>query len=112
MIYIYSFIVGGVLTTAIVFFEASGFPLISRLAALFPVFTWLSYLFIGQLKGSKAVAQHSLFVLFGTLAAWVPYMLTIYFLAPRIGSTKAIIVAVCVFILLALLFVHFYKGGI
>ncbi len=110
MEYLYSFIVGGLITTAIVFFEASGFPLLSRLAALFPVFTWMSYLFIGQLKGAKEVSSHSLFVLLGTIVAWIPYMLTIYYLAPRIGATKAILVGIGVFLVLALVYIYFYKG--
>jgi uncharacterized membrane protein (GlpM family) len=108
--YILSFVVGGAVTVAIVFFESSGFPLLSRLAALFPVFTWLSYLFIGRLKGSEAVSQHALFVLLGTIVAWVPYMLTIYYLAPRIGSTKAILAGILVFIVLASVFIRLYRG--
>ncbi len=107
--YVFSFLVGGVVTTLITYFEISGFPTLSRLAALFPVFTWLSYLFIGEISGPDAVAKHSLFVLLGTLVAWVPYMFTIYFLAPRVGSWKAIGAGIVVFIVLALVFVHFYK---
>lgn len=109
MVYIFTFILGGLITTLIVYFEASGFPLLPRLAALFPVFTWLSYLFIGKLAGAQEVSKHSLFVLLGTVVAWMPYMLTIYFLAPRIGSTKAIILAIAVFLVLAFIFVKFYK---
>lgn len=109
MIYIFSFILGGLITTAIVYFEASGFSLLSRLAALFPVFTWLSYFFIGKLAGAQEVSRHSLFVLLGTMVAWVPYMLTIYFLAPKIGSTKAILLAIVVFLVMAFIFVKFYK---
>ena len=78
--YIFSFIIGGVVTVAIVFFESSGFPTLSRLAALFPVFTWLSYLFIGRLEGSEAVSRHSLFVLLGTIVAW---FLHVYYLLSR-----------------------------
>lgn len=107
--YVFSFIIGGAVTTAIVYFESSGWPLVSRLAALFPVFTWLSYLFIGQLKGSEAVSRHSLFVLLGTLIAWVPYMAVIWLLAPRIGSLKAILIGVIVFLILATIFVKWYK---
>lgn len=109
MVYIFSFIVGGLVTVAITYFETSGFLLLSRLAALFPVFTWLSYLFIGELSGPDAVAKHSLFVLLGTLIAWVPYMLTIYLLAPRMGSWRAILMGMVVFVVLATAFVYFYK---
>ena len=107
--YIFTFIVGGIITTSIVYFESSGLPLLSRLAALVPVFTWLSYLFIGEISGPKEVSSHALFVLLGTIVAWIPYMLTIYFLAPRIGSFMAILAGITVFLILATIFVKFYK---
>lgn len=108
--YVFAFVVGGAITVAIIHLEASGNQLLSRLAALFPVFTWLSYLFIGKISGPKAVSSHSLFVLLGTLVAWVPYMFVIYLFAPKIGSTKAIILGVAVFVVFALTFAKFYKG--
>ncbi len=107
--YFFTFIVGGLITTSIVYFESSGFPLLSRLAALTPVFTWLSYLFIGEISGPKEVSSHALFVLLGTVVAWIPYMLTIYFLAPRIGSLRAILAAIIVFFILATIFIKIYK---
>lgn len=110
MIYIFAFLVGGAVTTSITYFEASGWPLLSRLAALVPVFTWLSYLFIGKLSGAEEVSRHALFVLLGTLVAWVPYMFVIYYLAPKIGAGKAILAAMAVFLIMALLFIKFYKA--
>lgn len=107
--YIFTFVIGGIVTTSIVYFESSGFPLLSRLAALVPVFTWLSYLFIGEISGPKEVSSHALFVLLGTIVAWMPYMLTIYFFAPRIGSVKAVLAGIAVFLFLATIFVKFYK---
>jgi len=110
MIYFFTFLIGGLVTTLIVYFEASGQPTLSRLAALFPIFTWLSYLFIGKLSGGESISSHSLFVLLGTLFSWVPYMLVIYFLAPKIGSVKAVLLAVAVFLILALIFIKIYKA--
>ena len=109
MQYFFTFIVGGIVTTSIVYFESSGFPLLSRLAALVPVFTWLSYLFIGEISGPKEVSSHALFVLLGTIVAWIPYMLTIYFFAPKIGSVKAVLSGMVIFLILATIFVKFYK---
>ena len=37
--------------------------------------------------------------------AWIPYMLAIYFLAPRIGSFRAILAGIVVFFVLAVIFV-------
>lgn len=107
--YIFAFLVGGIITTAIIFFESAGFPLLSRLAALFPIFTWLSYLFIGSLKGAKEVASHSMFVLLGTVFCWIPYMLLIYFLAPKLGTNYSVLIAIAAFIILAIIFISVYN---
>ena len=107
--YIFAFLAGGFITVLIVYFEAGGFPIFSHLAALFPVFTWLSYLFIGELSGSEAVSRHALFVLLGTIVAWLPYMFVIYYFAPKIGTTKAVILGMIVFVLLATMFISVYK---
>ena len=98
------FFTGGIVTVLIVALEESGLRLWSGLAALVPIFTLVSYVFIGSTKGGVAVSQHSKFVLFGTLVSWVPYMLVITYLAPKIGAQKAIGVGLCVFFVLALLF--------
>jgi uncharacterized membrane protein (GlpM family) len=107
--YIFAFFVGGIITVIITYFELSGFPTLSRLATMFPIFTWLSYLMIGHMGGPKTVADHSLFVLLGTLFAWVPYMLVIHFCAPRLGVNKSIALAILVFIILAIVFVKIYQ---
>src|SRR5690349_19070320 len=107
--YLFSFLIGGGVTVAITYFENSGWPLASRLAALFPVFTWISYIFIGRVSGNKAVSEHSLFVLLGTIFAWLPYMFVIYFFSSRIGANKAIILGIGVFLVLATIFSKLYK---
>lgn len=96
------FLVGGIVTTLIVTLEQSGHRLLSGLAALCPVFTLSAYIFIGETRGGAAVGSHSWLVLIGTLVSWVPYMITIAVLAPRIGSSRAIPVGLGVFLLFAL----------
>jgi uncharacterized membrane protein (GlpM family) len=108
--YIFAFFVGGAITAAITYLEASGLPLLSRLAALFPIFTWLSYLFIGKIAGPEAVSKHALFVLLGTLFAWLPYMFVIYYFSPKIGPTSAILLGLTVFIILAMVFIRIYPA--
>lgn len=108
--YLFAFIAGGTVTLLITYFEASGHPILSRLAALFPVFTWLSYLFIGRLAGPIEVSRHARFVLLGTIVAWVPYMLVIYLLAPRLGSIKAVLLALVTFLILVSIFLYFYNS--
>jgi uncharacterized membrane protein (GlpM family) len=105
------FLVGGTVTTLIVVLEESGFRLLSGLAALVPVFTLVSYFFIGAAKGGHAVGQHSKFVLAGTLVSWVPYMIIVAYLAPRLGPNKAIGIGLFAFFILAFIFlfiVHRY----
>lgn len=99
------FITGGLFTTLIVALEESGRRTLSGLATLMPVFTLVAYVFIGQTAGNSAVSQHSKWVLAGTLVSWVPYMLAIAYLAPKIGAHKAILVGLAVFFVLALLYV-------
>jgi len=106
--YFLYFVIGGIITTAIVALEEQGMPLLSRLAALFPVFTWLAYLFIGEFGAPQQIADHAKFVLLGTIASWIPYMLSIIYFAPRIGVYKALAVSVIIFIVVALAFSYFY----
>jgi uncharacterized membrane protein (GlpM family) len=99
------FVTGGVFTTLIVTLEESGHRTLSGLATLIPVFTLVAYFFIGQSAGGVAVGQHAKWVLTGTLVSWVPYMLTVACLAPKVGSQKAIVAGLAVFFVLALVYI-------
>jgi len=99
------FIAGGVFTALIVALEESGKRTLSGLATLIPVFTLVAYFFIGQSAGGAVVGQHAKWVLAGTLVSWVPYMLAVAYLAPKIGPDKAILVGIAIFFVLALSYV-------
>ncbi len=99
------FITGGLFTTLIVVLEESGRRTLSGLATLMPVFTLVAYFFIGETAGGAAVGQHAKWVLAGTLVSWVPYMLAVAYLAPRLGSQKAILAGLAVFFVLALSYI-------
>ena len=99
------FITGGLFTTIIVALEESGQRTLSGFATLIPVFTLVAYFFIGQTQGSDAVGQHAKWVLVGTLVSWVPYMLSVVYLSPRIGSHNAILVGLAIFFVLALIYI-------
>jgi len=99
------FVTGGVFTTLIVMLEASGHRTLSGLATLVPVFTLVAYYFIGETSGGVVVGQHAKWVLTGTLVSWVPYMLVVAYLAPRVGSQKAILAGLTVFFVLALSYI-------
>lgn len=66
------FVTGGLVTTAIVVLENSGYRLLSGLATLVPVFTLIAYAFIGDSRGGKALSQHAALVLVGPWARGCP----------------------------------------
>lgn len=99
------FVTGGLFTTVIVVLEESGHRTLSGLATLIPVFTLVAYYFIGEAAGGTAVGQHAKWVLVGTLVSWVPYMLGVAYLAPRIGARHAILAGLGIFFVLALAYV-------
>jgi uncharacterized membrane protein (GlpM family) len=99
------FITGGLVTTIIVVLEGNGQRTLSEFVTLIPVFTLVAYFFIGQTKGGIAVSQHAKFVLVGTLISWVPYMLAIAYLSPRIGPNKAILAGLTIFFVLAVIYI-------
>src|SRR3989344_765343 len=100
--YLLYFLTVGTVTAPSVGLEQSDNRLLSGLATLVPVFTVVAYLFIGDTKGGVAVSQHAWLVLFGTIASWVPYMIAVAILAPKIGPYKAIFVGLGVFLVCAL----------
>ncbi len=113
--YVVYFLIGGLFTTLIVALEGSGFRLISGFAALMPVFTLVSYIFIGELKDGLAVGQHAWFVVVGTMFSWIPYMIVVAYLAPRIGSKFAIGAGLLTFCILAAIYLgivyHYHLFG-
>ena len=98
------FLTGGIVTTAIVLLEESGWRILSALATLMPVFTLIAYLFIGENSGGTALSEHAKLVLVGTLVAWVPYMLVVIWLAPQWSTYSAVGAALAVFFVIAIVF--------
>ena len=98
---LFNFVVGGSVTALIVGLEESQMRTWSGIAALMPVFTMVSYFFIGATQNSNAVSQHSKFVLVGTLVAWVPYMAVIAVTATRLGTNRSIALGMVVFFVFA-----------
>ncbi|MDE2018788.1 MAG: hypothetical protein KGJ13_00370 [Patescibacteria group bacterium] len=113
--YFVYFLTGGIFTALIVALEENGSRLLSGFATLMPVFTLVAYIFIGESRGGKAVGQHAWFVLIGTIISWVPYMLLVAYLAPRIGSKLAIGAGLAGFFILAAIYLivvyHYHLFG-
>lgn len=109
--YLIYFLTGGIFTVLIVALEENGSRLLSGFATLMPVFTLVAYIFIGQKSGGKTVGQHAWFVLIGTIVSWIPYMILVAYLAPRIGPKWGILAGLLGFFVLAsiyLLIVYHY----
>ncbi len=102
--YIVYFLTGGIFTVLIVALEENGSRLLSGFATLIPIFTLIAYIFIGESKGGGAVGQHAWFVLVGTLVSWIPYMIVVAILAPRVGSRPAIVAGLATFFILAAIY--------
>lgn len=107
--YVIYFLVGGAVTAAIVGLEKSGSRLLSGFATLVPVFTVVAYFFIGEARGGAAVSQHAWLVLFGTLVSWVPYMIAVALLAPRIGPHRAVPAGLGVFLVCAFVYLEIVR---
>lgn len=102
--YLVYFLTGGLFTVLIVALEENGSRMLSGFATLMPVFTLVAYIFIGETSGGKVVGQHAWFVLIGTIVSWVPYMVLVAYLAPRIGSKYAITAGMAAFFILAAIY--------
>lgn len=109
------FLTGGVFTVLIVAFEENGSRLLSGFATLMPVFTLVAYIFIGETSGGASVGQHAWFVLVGTIVSWIPYMILVAYLAPRIGTRYAIGAGLLGFFILAAIYLgvvyHYHLFG-
>ena len=99
--YFIYFLTGGIFTALIVALEENGQRLLSGFATLVPVFTLVAYIFIGESKGGAAVGQHAWFVLLGTIVSWVPYMIFVALLAPKVGPRYAIAIGLMAFFVFA-----------
>lgn len=109
------FLTGGIFTVLIVVLEENGSRLLSGFATLIPVFTLVAYIFIGESRGGGAVGQHAWFVLVGTIVSWVPYMIVVAILAPKIGSKLAITAGLATFFVCAAVYLgivyHYHLFG-
>ncbi len=94
------FIVGGSAVTAAVLLAEAGNPFLSALAILFPGTSLVSYYFIGKIVGAEAVAISVKSTIVSAFIVWMPYLITLMYLTPRLGIERALIVGVIVFLVM------------
>ena len=113
--YLVYFLTGGIFTVLIVYLEESNHRVLSGFATLMPVFTLVAYIFIGESRGGVAVGQNAWFVLVDTIVSWIPYMLLVAYLAPRVGSRYAIAAGLAGFFALSTIYLaivyHYHFFG-
>ena len=107
--YIAIFLVGGLTSLSVTFAEVCGYHCLSGLAIVFPTMTVVSYLFLGHITDGVTVSRHALFVVLTTLVAWIPYMLALWYFAPKIGTPKAMGIGLSLFAILTLIFMSFFN---
>lgn len=101
--YIFYFLIGGTIITIITFLADIGHPLLSGTLAIMPTTTLVAMYFISQTSGDVAVVQFAKSSLYTIAIAWVPYILSIIYFAPKIGTPKALLISLAVFLILATL---------
>lgn len=94
------FIAGGVTVTAAVLLAEIGNPFLSGIAIMFPGITVISYYFIGKIAGAACVSTSIKSIITAALIVWLPYMLTLAYLAPRMGVNKALVFSIRVFLII------------
>jgi len=104
--YLLYFVAGGSIVSLVVYLAKQGHPFLSGIALVFPSVTMLSFYFIGRASGSAAVVESAKSALFATFIVWVPYVLVIVYLTPRLGVNSALAGGVIVFLVLALLWIY------
>ena len=98
--YVLYFLVGGFVVTLISVLAERGHPLVAGIVAIFPGITLVSFYFIGRAAGDVAVALTAKSCLL-SIPILIPYILTIVWLSPRIGTNKALVIGVLIFTILA-----------
>jgi len=107
--YLLYFLTGGTATALIIWLERSGNWLFSGFATLMPVFTVVTWLFIGGKQDGAVVSRLAWFVLYGTLFSWVPYIIAVAILAPKVGPHKAIPIGLGIFLVFALAYMQIVR---
>lgn len=103
------FIAGGMLVTAAVLFAEIGNPFLSGIALMFPSITAVSYYFIGKSVGSAGAATSIKSTIASAFIVWLPYMLTLSYLTPRMGVNKALVFSIAVFLIIGSIWLFINK---
>lgn len=107
--YLFYFLTGGVIVTLTTFLAESGNPILAGIVGMFPSASLVTLYLAGKSAGGEIVSQTAKSYLISAFLAWIPYLLVIIYLAPKIGVNKALLIGVAVFLILAIGFFHLNK---
>lgn len=110
--YLLYFLMGGITVTLVVLFAELGHPFLSGMVIVFPAVTVISFYFIGRAAGPEAVAVTAKSALYTSAVVWVPYILTVIYLAPRAGVNRALLMGIGVFLVVGSVWVYFNRPAL
>ena len=94
------FLAGGLTVCGGVLLANSGNPMLSGLALMFPSVTVVSYYFISKSVSSEVVTASMKSTIASALIAWLPYMLVMLYLTPKMGLNKAMFFGILTFLII------------
>jgi len=94
------FLAGGLTVSGGILLANSGNPLLSGIALMFPSVTAVSLYFIGKSMGSQVAAASIKSTIASALIAWLPYMLVMLYLTPKMGLNKAMLFGISTFLII------------
>jgi uncharacterized membrane protein (GlpM family) len=97
----YYFLIGGSLTSAIVFFGARGKGMLAAFLTNMPCLTLLAFYLIYREGGNSAVNKYVNGFLY-TIPPWILYILAVWFLCPRFGVVPSLLVGVGLYVSISL----------
>ena len=94
------FLAGGLTVSAGILLANSGNSLLSGLALMFPSVTAVSFYFIGKSMSSEVATASMKSTLASAFIAWLPYMLVLLYLTPKLGLNKAMFFGISTFLII------------
>ena len=94
------FLAGGLTVSAGVLLANSGNSSLSGLALMFPSVTAVSLYFIGKSMGSQVATASIKSTIATAIIAWLPYMLVMLYLTPKMGLNKAMFFGILTFLII------------
>jgi len=94
------FLAGGLTVSAGILLASSGNSLLSGIALMFPSVTAVSFYFIGKSVSPEVTTASIKSTIASAFIAWLPYMLVLLYLTPKMGLNKAMFFGISTFLII------------